>query len=332
MSSTSAPVLETKEKSLLAGPGGRPLRRSWIRLALFLLPIVVLLGPVIYEVDAYCYFLHASPIPTAVRSKYGLYVNAVLWKLISYNREPKPNIMLGDSQMERLPADAVEAATGEPYANLAYPGGTLRESIDTFWYADRRTRLRRVYFEISFMAYTAKLQNRFPQAKDILGNPLAYFVDSDVMEASAYDISDTFFHHPINIEPKVSKDAFWQDQLHYLEGRYKRDADPGSLREQLKQIVDHCKANGIDFTFVITPQSMDAQREVEKLGVGDQYRHFKSDLAGMAKVYDCDVESDLTANKDNFLDPLHMEDFASKRLVGDLWSGHSQLCRTLGVH
>jgi hypothetical protein len=80
---------------------------------------------------------------------------------------------------------------------------------------------------------------------------------------------------------------------------------------------------------VITPQSVDAQREVELLGIEEKYRRFKSDLERMAPVYDCDIESSFTVNKNNFSDPFHLEQPAAQELVVDLWSGHSRFCRTL---
>jgi hypothetical protein len=77
---------------------------------------------------------------------------------------------------------------------------------------------------------------------------------------------------------------------------------------------------------------MDAQRQVELLGVENQYRHFKEDLNGMAPVYDCDVENSLTSDRSNFGDPFHMEPFAAEKLVADVWSGHSSLCRGPDSH
>lgn len=328
MTSTSTTLRENRYNAPMAGHEGRALHGMWFRLIFFLLPILLLLGPFIYAVDPYDLFRHRSVIPERIRSSYGHRVNEVLWKMIEYDRNPMPNIMLGDSQMAGLPAAAVSSITGEPYANMAYAGGTLRESIDTFRYASRITRLRRVYFGLDFMAYTAKLDDRVPQAEEILRNPLAYFMNSDVVEASFYDVADSVFHHQTGFEPKMSKEAFWKDQIQYLAGRYKRDADPGLLKDELKKIISYCQSRNIRFAFLITPQSMDAQRQVKILGVENQYRQFKEDLNGMAPVYDCDFENSLTSDPNNFRDPFHMEPFAVDRLVADLWSGHPSLCRT----
>jgi hypothetical protein len=332
MMSSLVPVAETKGCALLAGNEGRPVRRMWLRLVLFLLPIFVFLGPIIYAVDPYALFQHRSVVPDDVRRSYGLKVDSVLWKLIDYDRHPEPNIMLGDSQMDHLNAAAVSSATGESYTNLAYSGGSLRESIDTFWFASRRINLRHVYFQIAFMTYNSMLFDRVPRAEESLRNPLYYFMSSDVLEAGAYDIGDAYFHYSTGFSPEMSKEAFWQSQLRYLEVRYKRDSDPGPLREELKRIVYYCKSHGISLVFVITPQSVDAQREVELLGIEEKYRRFKSDLERMAPVYDCDIETSFTVNKNNFSDPFHLEHSAAQELVVDLWSGHSRLCRTLVAH
>jgi len=173
-------------------------------------------------------------------------------------------------------------------------------------------------------------RNRIPQAEGILKNPALYFLNSDVLEAGAYDIADAVFHHRTDLGPHVNREAFWQSQLQYLTGRSKRDADPGKLRDQLREIVKYSREHGIAFVFVIPPQHMDVQRRVPELGVEAQYKQFKNDLAGMATVYDCDIDSSLTRDKNSFSDPFHMEDRAANQLVTDLWSGHPTLCRTLG--
>jgi hypothetical protein len=322
--------MPVQTKPLLAGRDGRPLRRVWLRLILFLLP-VAFLAPAIYWVDPYGLFGHRSPVPVTTRAAYGQQLNQVLWKIPAYNRDPKPNILLGDSQMARLPEEEVSAVTGQPFANMAYGGGTLRESISTFWFASRRTSLQRVYFGISFADYNGFPLDRVITAEDILSDRGLYFINSDVLEAGVYDIEDAEFHHRTDLMPKVSREAFWQSQLQYLATRYKRFADPGSLRDDLRKIVAYCNAHNIAFTFVITPQHIDAQRRVRELGVEDQYEQFKKDLAGMAPVYDCDIDSSLTRNRDNYSDPFHLSNPGASQLVSDLWSAHPTLCRSIGM-
>src|SRR5438105_498313 len=114
MTSTSTIATENQETAPMAGHEGRALRRMWIRLIVFLLPIFLLLGPVVYEVDPYGLFRHRPVIDETIRGRYGRGLNDVLWKMIEYDRNATPYIMLGDSQMGMLPAATVSSITGEP--------------------------------------------------------------------------------------------------------------------------------------------------------------------------------------------------------------------------
>lgn len=314
---------------LLAGEGGHALRRMWLRLVLFCSPIVLIVVPIIYWTDPYNLFQNRSPISIELRQHYAASINQTLWKALAYSHDPKPNIILGDSQAARFSEDQISQVAGAPFANLAAGGATLRETIDAFWYASRETGLRRVYFAIDFMSYNEDPRDRLPQAEAILRNPMLYFLNSDVLEAGTYDIGDTAFHRSTILGPQMSKDVFWQSQLQYLTARYKRDADPGSLRSKLRELVNYSNQHGIQFVFVIPPQHVDAEKKIRELGVEDQYERFKHDLAQMALVYDCDIDSSLTRDRNNFLDPFHLSSPAARQLVSDLWSEHPRYCRVL---
>ena len=77
---------------------------------------------------------------------------------------------------------------------------------------------------------------------------------------------------------------------------------------------------------------MEAQRRVEELGVEGPYQQFKNDLTSMAPVYDCDIDSDLTRDKNNYVDPFHLTNIAAERLVQDIWSESPKWCSKLGTH
>jgi hypothetical protein len=95
--------------------------------------------------------------------------------------------------------------------------------------------------------------------------------------------------------------------------------------------VDYCRTHKIALTFVIPPEQMDAQRRISELGVNDSFQRFKSDLAQLAPVYDCAIESSITSDRANYSDPFHLENEAAARLVGELWTKHPADCRVLGA-
>jgi hypothetical protein len=319
-------------QSLLSGPGGRYLGRIWLRLVLFLIPILAFVVLPVYYVDPFGVFAKPSLIPDSIRSQYAQQVNQVLWKLPAYDRNPATNILLGDSEMAELPVQVLQTVTGQQYSNLAYGGGTLRESVSTFWFASRKVKLHKVLFGISFMEYNPYPLDRVRQAEEITRHPALYFPNPDVLETTAYDISDGVFHRPINLLPQVSKDAFWASQLEYLTKRYKRNGPPQNLKDELRRIVEYCHARNISITFVIPPQHIDAQRRVRELGVENDYQQFKSDLESMAAVYDCDLDSDLTRDNTNYADPFHLTRSAAMRFTEDLASGKPKWCRTAGAN
>lgn len=312
------------QQSLLSGPGGRDLCRIWLRLALFFLPIFVLVVPPVYYVDPFGLFAKRSLIPEPIRSGYAQRVNQVLWKIPAYNRDSTANVVLGDSEMARLPVQG--------YSNLAYGGGTLQESVSTFWFASHKVKLQKVLFGISFMEYSPYPQDRVIQAEEITRHPALYFLNSDVLETTAYDIADAIFHHPTNLSPQVGTDAFWASQLQNLATRYKRRTSPQNLKVELRKIVEYCHTHNISIIFVIPPQHVDAQRRIPDLGVEDGYQEFKRHLVSIAPVYDCDIESDLTRDKSNYLDPFHLTDKAAAGFAEDLRSANPKWCRTLGMN
>jgi hypothetical protein len=320
----------TAQPSLLSGSGGRYIGRIWLRLALFFVPLLVLVVPPVYYVDPFGVFAKPSVIPEPIRSKYAQQVNQVFWKLPAYHRNPAANVLLGDSETARLPVQVLRTVTGQEYSNLAYGGGTLRESVSTFWLASRRVELQKVLFGISFMEYNPYPLDRVIQAEEIARHPALYFLNADVLETTAYDIADAVFHVPTNLLPQASKDAFWVSQLQYLSIRYKRKASLQNLKDEIREIVEYCNAHHISIIFVIPPQHIDAQRRVRELGVEGDYQQFKSDLVSMAPVYDCDIDSDLARDKSNYVDPFHLTERAAARFTEDIGSGKPKWCRTLG--
>src|SRR5579863_6195985 len=77
----------------------RQSQRIWLRLLLFLAPIVVVTALPVYLLDPYK-ILWSKPgiVPEELKQRYGPAINDVLWKLPQYEQHPQANILLGDSQ------------------------------------------------------------------------------------------------------------------------------------------------------------------------------------------------------------------------------------------
>lgn len=306
--------------------------QTWLRLALFLTPILALTALPVAVVDPFNVLRSTtSVIPAETKARYGEGVNDVLWKLPEYIRNPRENILLGDSQMERLSAREILTVTGNSnYSNLAYGGGTLRESISSFWLAASLTKLQSVYYEISFMDYNPNPMDRVAETQRLLHNRLQYFEDADALQASYYDVLAYVPGLAIKMGPKTDRVAFWNYQLRYLANRYHDIAYPAEQKQELQRIAEYCRAHHVKLVFVITPQSLDAQRRIVELGVTDQYFRFKADLASIAPTLDYDIPSAITRDRDNYSDPFHLQDDAAARVVQDIWSGKFAYCHVLG--
>ena len=137
----------------------------------------IILALIIARVDPYNYFSY-DPQQTENRKKIARKVNGALWKLVEYNRDPKPNILLGDSRMGRLKNEDISKITGEEYYNLSYEGATLPEMITTFWYTAETLNLKNVYFGISFNHFNMHndSKDRVTSALQIIKNPLLSFI------------------------------------------------------------------------------------------------------------------------------------------------------------
>jgi hypothetical protein len=305
--------------------GQRP-ATIWLRLCLFLAPVVLVICVPVLLVDPYALFPKGSLVRDSVRFENASRVNQVLLAIIAFGKSPTPNILLGDSQMAHFKATDIEAITHQRYTNLAFGGGTLAEAIATFWYATRIEELRNVYFGATFYSFTDNSRNRVGAAVQIVNNPLAYFPNGDVLEATWDDLLAEIFHHPVSYQPTVDTATFWRRQLGELARRKQTYSVSAQTLADLRAVVRYCHAHGVRIFFVIPPEHEDVRQRIQDLGMQDQYAAFKSAVIGLAPTYDCDVSSETTRDVHNFVDPFHTTQAAAALIVNDIWSGGHDQC------
>ena len=296
---------------------------------MFFAPLLLVVCLPIYLIDPYRLFSKAPVVPESITKYYALSVNPVLWELPAFTRSPKPNILLGDSQMNHLKAEDIERITGQEYFNLAYGGGTIRELISTFWYASQRVRLRSVYIGISFVAYADCVANRVPAVEGMIRNPLTYFVNRDVFEATWDDGLDEFLHRPISYRTTMSREDFWRYELTVVAVRCKQSPPTAYLKGEIRRIANYCVRNNIRLIFIIMPEHVDVQRCTHEPGAEDKYSSYEQDLASFGTTYDYDIPSEITLDRHNYSDPFHLTDDAGARVTQDIWSGQLRWCRKL---
>jgi hypothetical protein len=298
----------------------------WARLGVFLsLPLLAVFLPV-YLIDPYGRFSGTSIVADEVRTEYATRVNQALQAMITFSKNPQPNVILGDSQMALFRAEEIEALAGHPYSNLAYGGGTLAESIATFWYAARTVKLQRVYFGMSFYSFTDSSRNRISIAEGVIDHPITYFFNGDVLEATWDDAAAEFLHHRVSYRPTADAAAFWQQQLSELERRKRTFAPSQQTLEQLRAIVRFCRAQGIQFNFVIPPEHVDVRNRIALLGIAQKFADFKSRVSGLGPTYDCNVVNAVTRDAANFQDPFHMTRATATLMTQSIWSAKQHWC------
>jgi hypothetical protein len=305
--------------------GQRPLA-IWLRLCLFLAPVMLLVCLPVLLVDPYVLFPRGSLVSDPVRLENAARVNQVLLAIIAFSKSPTPNILLGDSQMAHFKATDIEAITHQRYTNLAFGGGTLAEAIATFWYATRVEKLRSVYFGASFYSFTDNSRNRVAAAEQIVNYPLAYFPNGDVLEATWDDLLVQVFHHPVSYQPTVGTAIFWQQQLGELARRKQTYSVSAQTLADLRAVVSYCQAHGVRLFFIIPPEHEDVRQRIKDLGMQDQYATFKATVAGLGLTYDCDVASETTRDARNFVDPFHTTQAAAAVIANDIWSDRHEQC------
>ena len=322
------PVSETVAKPALE-PSGANMERPvniWLRLGLFLAPVVLLVCLPVLWIDPYGLFQKDAHVDDPVRLDNAARVNQVLLAIIAFSKSPTPNILLGDSQMTHLKATDVEAIAHQHYTNLSYGGGTLAEAIATFWYATRIVKLQSVYFGATFYSFTDNSRNRVGAAVQIVNNRLAYFPNGDVLEVTWDDLLAEVFHHAVSYQPTVDTATFWRQQLGELARRKQTYPVSEQTLAELREVVRYCQLNGVRLFFVIPPEHEDVRRRIRDLGMQEQYAVFKATVARLGPTYDCDVPSETTRDAHNFVDPFHTTQAAAALIVHDIWSGQHEQC------
>ena len=249
-----------------------------------------------------------------------------LYKTVEFATHPAPVIVLGDSRCDAWRAEWF-TEFGEPRVyNLAFGGGTLREAIDAFWFADSRIRLERVYLCIPFNLYNAKsVSSLMPQAREIADDPVRYYLSPLVTKASWANVYARVMAEPWRTErPLLDKEAFWRFQLEetapqQLDGW----APPIALLSDLERIARYCRDRGIDLQIVIPPTHVELQDKVAEYGHERQYRSYRCALARLVPVVDFDRPSALTRDHAAFNDPYHVTPDSARRVVGEIVSGEA---------
>ncbi len=286
-----------------------------------MLPLVVY-AAAIAVIDPFDYFRLDREIPLKVKLETSVRLNPCLWKMIEFQRDPRPNLLLGDSRMAELQEDDVSRVAGRPFANMAYGGASLNEVIQTFWFANSVTHLREVWIGLGFHMYNDyNYTTRTEAFTSIRKNPLLYFTNRTVVKCAAYNLFYTFDKRDPGIGvPQGTPEQFWNEEVGPLTANwYTRYVYPRIYHRELKEISDYCVKNGIKLGFIIFPTHVDLQRRVDDFDLQDYYARFKTELAELGSTYDFDYRNALTEDRKNFHDPYHFTEPVAEEIICQIW-------------
>ena len=297
------------------------MKKLLLKLFFFAMPFIIL-ALIILRVDPYNYFSY-DPQKAIIKKYIAHKVNYALWKLIEYRRDPQPNILLGDSQMGRLKSEDIQKIAGVEYYNFSYGGGTLPEMINTFWFAAERTQLKNVYFGISFNHFNMHndAKDRVTSTRQMMENPLLYLVNRNVLRATILIIRDRLTEKSSQIEqPSMTREKFWNYNLNVPTKRYYANYKyPKKWYSGLQQISEFCRNNDINFRVLILPTHTQLQAKVHEYGLSQEYEVYLEDLGKLAEMYDFNIKSQWTEDKNNFEDPHHFKSGLAREVIRKIW-------------
>lgn len=307
-------------------------RQLFRKLALVLIPFA-LYGCAIVVVDPYNYFNLFSSGGMSAKKEISFKLNYAMWSLIDFKRDPAPNILLGDSRMLALDAEDIRAASGREWHNLAYGGGSLKEAIATFWFANRTTELAFVTIGLDVNTYNGSdTKDRVSEVESALRNPLLYLTNHTVMKAAWNIVRAQATGRPAKVGvPEGDRQSFWKRQLDVTARLYLANyRDPTTYREQLAQIAKTCRDKGIGLQFIIFPSHQDLMDKIDEYGLGAENESMRQDLASWGTVYDFAWPNEVTADTASFTDPFHFSQDVAHSIIRTVWGGASEHVRIYG--
>ncbi|MEG1556949.1 MAG: hypothetical protein RR235_04385 [Oscillospiraceae bacterium] len=244
--------------------------------------------------------------------------------------EPE-NIILGDSRMANLNTEYINGLTGEKYTMMGFGGAQLGESMELFWYSTTHTKLKKVYFGVSFYTSSGdqpagripfveenansilsfmKNFNHWLEALDTLKyktqNKLAFLLGNHSWLWYPEDPT-TFDVVPLDETRGVKYRKNIEDYCEVLKKNMNGFVLEDSVLLRLEEIIDYCDKEGIELIFVFPPmQRAVFELVTEPLCIDDDIKKMKDFLIERATVYDLEFKNAFTDDEDNFYDGFHL--------------------------
>lgn len=288
------------------------MKRYLINIGVFSIPFGLYLI-LVFVVDPYNYLNRYEYSDDTIKNNISKGVQPHLYKLIDYDNHPKKNIALGDSRTNALFHHIPE----DQWANLAFDGGSLKELIETFWYATEREKLDTVLISVNLRLFN-KYHKRFWVEETIerKRNFFSYAFSKYTFKSTMYYLSSmaTGEEYQFN-NPSMSKDEFWDFQLKRTAAKFfEKHEHPDEYYNELKKIAVYCKEHEIKLIFWIPPTHIDFQQRIIDFNLEDAQQIFTEEIASIGHLHNFNVPGNLTINKDDYADPVHFNEGIGAKL------------------
>ena len=288
----------------------------------FIIPFIVY-GLLIAFIDPFNYLNGFGITSEEKRIAIAQDIEPHLYKLIAFQNDPKKNWVLGDSRSNGL----YHAMDKETWSNLAYGGASLKEVVQSFWWAAAIETPDTVLIGINLNLYN-KYNKRFCIEETISrkSNFFNYAFNKYTFNATL-GLAGTLVNSEeqnlpqaenTNAEEKVTKEDYWHKKLSETDKFYKNIGYPDNYYQQLDEISAYCKKEGIKLIFWIPPLHKDYHDNLKKYKLEEFEDRFRSDLRTFGDVFDFNFISNLTREEQNFRDPVHFNDRIAREIEKEI--------------
>ncbi len=278
---------------------------------LYLTPLFIIIS-FCFVIDPYNYFNFFPNLVSKAHKVKAVEENRILPKLIKFNRSPASGLILGDSKINRLDEELVSSMIGVDFINMAYGGGSIDEAITTYWYCSKIKNLDYVFFALNFINYSeSEYRDRVPSSLEVIKSPIKYLLSPYVIRSCLQIMKSLLKKNILNHEKQdkgtdFQKRSFWEYQLNVSAKKvYSQFKYPKSLFSRLNKISKDCGLKNTKLIFIIPPTHVDLQDEIKKYNLNNENIKFLNEINSIGKVYNFDLENDITKNRENFSDPFH---------------------------
>lgn len=229
---------------------------------------------------------------------------------IDYMRNPKPNIIFGASQPNKIDIDNIPE---DGWCKMSFGGATMQEYIKAFWLTTQYNKLEKVIFMLDSYGYSMSINgrsSRYDQAyKIVTSSPQLYFVNKNVLNASISYIFQKVGFSKKKKKQLPEKSVLWQSQLELALSVFQLHpdyADYSDLSNSMCEIKSYCDKKNIQ-VLLCTPIIHSDLYNTTIQTAPDVYEGFISDMVEIfGDVMDFGFPNEYTNDSIHFGDPFHV--------------------------